>query len=568
MKAAIGAILNLTLILLLGAVAPRTAAQSGKSSFEGMVVRTGDNSPVAGAHVTLVPTDHDSNGELALLEKGFAEELALISPLSATTDDNGKFALTTVDPEKTYRMVIRAEGYVRQEYGQRTFPGTGQRIRVQPGQVSQHFDVRLTPTGSIEGTIRSVSGDPLQNVRVRLMRYVFNNRGIKHLEMAASTTTSDIGKYRLYFLTPGRYFLHAERIELHSDYSRGQMAPFGPAFYPGESDITHASAIEVQPGVNRSGMDLILTSDRLYRIRGRIVNAKTGGVIEKGFELLELFDLSSNALPERDGDSNGMLFKSTYSEDTGEFEFQNVPPGKYGIAGSTLGQESGGSVIVQVDADIENVKLPYGSGTTISGTLRADGRVDLSSVFIAVTPTVPVEGVGSYSSDFDGDSNRTFTIPDVAPGEYRLNIHNSSLPDGSYIKEARYGVIDALNQPFQISTSETRKLQIVIALSASVEGRLVNDNRTTVPGKIVVLIPDRPRARPELYKMEIAGEDGHFKMHGIAPGDYRLFAWESIEPYSWFDPEVIRRFETSGRAVHITGASTQSIEIKVIPFVP
>lgn len=574
MRSASGA----ALILLLWAAIPYAAAQSGKSSIEGVVVRSGDNSPIMGAHVTLVPKDDDSSDETLISANGFTEELALVSPLSATSDDDGMFVLADIDPKMTYSMVISANGYVRQEYGQLTFPGSGRTIDLKLGQVLKGINVALTPTGSIEGTVRAVSGEPLQDVRIRLLRYAFNRDGRRLLQMVASTTTNDLGKYRLYFLTPGRYFLHAERINLHADYSRLTMAPFAPAYYPGESDISHASIIEIQPGTNRSGMEFSLSGERLYRIRGRIVDESTGRAIEKGSELLDLIDLSPDALPGGDGGFGRTLFKSTYSEDTGEFDFRDIPPGKYGIAGSNFFEHVGGIAIVRVNADVTNVRLSYSSGTTISGTLRADGRVDLSGrkrvIQIAIQPTASVDDgedrakTAGLSPELEGVSSRTFKITDILPAEYRLDIRDSTLPEDSYIKEARYGGIDALNQPFQISASESHKLEIVIAPSGTLEGRLVNDKRMPLTGIMVVLIPNRMRTRPDLFKMAVAGGDGHFEMHGVAPGDYKLFAWEGIEPYSWFDPEVIRRFETSGKAVHVMEASTQTVEVRVIPFAP
>jgi hypothetical protein len=70
---------------------------------------------------------------------------------------------------------------------------------------------------------------------------------------------------------------------------------------------------------------------------------------------------------------------------------------------------------------------------------------------------------------------------------------------------------------------------------------VVADKHVPIPRITTVLIPNRLRNRADLYKTELSSEGGHFEMHGIPPGDYKLFAWEAIEAFSWFDPEVIRR---------------------------
>jgi hypothetical protein len=84
----------------------------------------------------------------------------------------------------------------------------------------------------------------------------------------------------------------------------------------------------------------------------------------------------------------------------------------------------------------------------------------------------------------------------------------------------------------------------------------------------VVLIPDRGRGRVELYKTSITDDAGHFMMTGVPEGDFRLFAWEAIEPNSWFDPDVVRIAEPKAHAVHINPLSKETLEVRAIPVAP
>jgi hypothetical protein len=54
-------------------------------------------------------------------------------------------------------------------------------------------------------------------------------------------------------------------------------------------------------------------------------------------------------------------------------------------------------------------------------------------------------------------------------------------------------------------------------------------------------------------------------MNGIAPGDYKLFAWEDIEPFSYFDADVLKQFEDNGKPIHVVETTKETHEIKVIP---
>ena len=54
-------------------------------------------------------------------------------------------------------------------------------------------------------------------------------------------------------------------------------------------------------------------------------------------------------------------------------------------------------------------------------------------------------------------------------------------------------------------------------------------------------------------------------MSGIAPGDYKVFSWEALEEYAWFDPELLAQSETRGHAVRTSESSTETIEVRLIP---
>jgi hypothetical protein len=80
----------------------------------------------------------------------------------------------------------------------------------------------------------------------------------------------------------------------------------------------------------------------------------------------------------------------------------------------------------------------------------------------------------------------------------------------------------------------------------------------------VVLVPGA-RQRTELYKVTSTDENGLFSFSGIAPGDYKVFSWDALEEYAWFDPELLGQSETRGRSVHVTESSTETVDVTVIP---
>jgi hypothetical protein len=146
------------------------------------------------------------------------------------------------------------------------------------------------------------------------------------------------------------------------------------------------------------------------------------------------------------------------------------------------------------------------------------------------------------------------------------------LPANSYIKEIRFGGADALDTPIQYSSSSDNILDIVLGpANAEISGNVVDKRRQPVFDVQVVLIPNKPRRRPDLFKQVFTDASGRFTLRNVVPGDYKLFALESIEQYSWFDPVVLESLETNaakGEAVHVDEGGKTTINLTSIPGRP
>jgi uncharacterized surface anchored protein len=161
----------------------------------------------------------------------------------------------------------------------------------------------------------------------------------------------------------------------------------------------------------------------------------------------------------------------------------------------------------------------------------------------------------------------TFRMDNVAPGEYRLSL--APLPPDVYVKQARFNQNDVLNKPMQFSISDSGMLEVVLSSrGGQLDGTVINERQQGAPGCQAVLIPDRQRDRADLYKTATTDASGHFTLRGIAPGDYRLFAWEAIDPYAYFDPEFMKQHESKGKAVHIAESAKENGDILMIPLEP
>jgi hypothetical protein len=558
------------------------SAQTGQSqqsvvtSIDGIVQRSGDNEPIAGVKVTLRPI------------VGGATSSNSSSETSVLTDGEGRFSIKNI-PAGIYRLEASRNGYIPQAYGQRGRLGKGADVNIVPGQAIRGVLVQLTQQGSINGRIRSDTGEPVEGVTVQLQRYAYTPDGRRILDTIRSGTTNDHGDYRLYWLDPGRYYLLVSgKDSLQNPSFKVGNVTYSPTYYGGVVDPAYAVAIDIHSGDDLVALDVVLSQQQhhSYRISGTIIDSITGQA--PTFAQVGLTRLLSSG--EYQSDQRPSYFNST----KGEFEIGDLGPGTYwvstqvlerspgGNTGRTTSQTGGIGAVVEVSnrdlvrgaqvkvivssSDVDNVVLNATTGYSIAGHMTIEGQ--------SLPPTPPgqvirVELVGHPAAMSPPEApvvNRdgTFVLPSVPIGEYQVKLRGLQGP--YYTKEVRLGQDDILGQTISIRGPMAATLEIVVSLNpGTIEGTVVDAQSNVVPGVQVVLIPDRLRDRLDLYKTATTDSSGKFGIGSIAPGDYRIFSWEDLDAYSYFDPAVVHEFEVQGKTVHVSELSKENVEIRIIP---
>jgi hypothetical protein len=258
-------------------IAGQSPNQPSRGAIEGVVVRTGTGEPVAEAQVlaqvTISPRPVPNGG---------APQFPLL-PRTVIADAQGRFVIKDLDPG-SYRLFFAANGYVRQQLGQRGFSGgvgNGTPVNVAAGQTVRGVRVALTPAGNVNGRIRDLDGRPIAGVPVQILKPVYNFRGERTMQSVGAATTDDRGEYRVYWVTPGHYYVLAgssvssRRRGLTGTASPNEVPGYSvlPTYYPNASGLSAATTIDVQSGAELSAIDFSL--ERAWRpattryLRGR-----------------------------------------------------------------------------------------------------------------------------------------------------------------------------------------------------------------------------------------------------------------------------------------------------------
>jgi hypothetical protein len=98
-----------------------------------------------------------------------------------------------------------------------------------------------------------------------------------------------------------------------------------------------------------------------------------------------------------------------------------------------------------------------------------------------------------------------------------------------------------------------------------VGGIVVDANEKPVPHAVVVLVPPiERRQNSALYFSAASDGAGQFWMTGVAPGKYKIFAWEKVLPTAWQNADFISKFEKQGRDVEVKVKIISRLRIRAI----
>jgi hypothetical protein len=556
------ATLGAVLALLQSPFSPARPQNAGPA-IEGVVVRAGTNEPLPNVQVTLIRTDVRAPAAQAV-------SVDAVSNAQTLTDREGRFAFTRVEPG-SYRLAAARNGYARQEYGQRGFGGPGRTLTVATGGV-ETITISLTPAGTVTGVVRDSSGEAIAGLQVQLLRHVYTSSGQRTFVGAGTDRTDDRGEYRVFWVTPGRYYL----VVHPSGFARAVAIPgtsgspneiledrFPPTYYPGAMDVSQASLIDVRPGEELNGIDVSVSRQALFRVRGRVVDARTGQPPRT--VAVTIVTRAHTAVPLAPFGS-----ASPYNPADGTFELRDVAPGAYwvratvtaGSADSVLTASAAGRTLAEIFAesvnadrrvaqvaadvagsDVDGLVITVGAGASIRGRLRVEGQTlaalgSLERVQVTLRPTT----TGTTSNRHRTmTADGVFSLDNVPPGEYFTSVQ--PLPPGYYVKAARLDQADALEQPLPISGPVSGTLDVLVSRAAGrVDGTVVDDRGQGVPGVEAVLVPaPRMRWRHDLFRTATTDSSGRFSLAGIPPGDYSLFSWEALESFAYFDDDVLSR---------------------------
>jgi protocatechuate 3,4-dioxygenase beta subunit len=494
-------------------------------------------------------------------------------PISVFTGPDGHFEMDNV-PEGQWQLMARKPGYFSdQEMARGFFRPKMFRVTEASGDIT----LRLTPAATITGDVVSESGEPLESAQVEVIAGAIEN-GRRMWQPRGSTQTDDAGEYSLSGLIPGDYYVRVKPVTDAGARTAGQGYDdvYAGCYYPGAPTQDQAAVLHVAGG-QQAQADFTLARAKGYRISGQV--ATQGNFVHvtalRGEEVAASAGVSQN----------------------GRFRLSGLTPGPYSIMAShpdpnhqpLLGEE----MVSISQADVTNVQIlmqqpqsipvqiqvvktkdeaagphlsqfsPVGVSESIGViTPQSHGGPSVPLGNIALTPTRPAGYAMPYpQANPNGlGPNEQLAIKNAFPGTYRVAVQAFQ---PYYIESMRSGSVDLLDQPLTITLGgAVAPIQITLRDdSANLTVKVMQDGQPAAGGAVLVI----PTAHPSETDYPRFWEGGNqLTVGGLAPGDYRVYAFDSLENLEYANPEALRAFAAQSQQVTLEPNGSTNVTLELI----
>jgi protocatechuate 3,4-dioxygenase beta subunit len=477
----------------------------------------------------------------------------------------------------TYSVNAQRDGYINNI--QATF---NQSMKITADKKTFSVDVTLTRGATLAGHVLDPNGVPIARADITLaaMSYRNGRPTIARAGLTGSSQTNDRGEYRLIGLAPGDYYVQVDLRPGGEQLVTGVWDDFPRVtFYPGVVDPKRAAKITIGGSQDLASIDMKIPVVTSYKISGSVINSVPGGRTFNGQVNREI---GSYYLGSTDTDSlqDPILIESrlTPSKNPEEsiFEISGIMPGTWYLypifdtgAGS-LSFITARTPVTVVDHDVDGLRIVLKPNSEIKGRFVVDGNaaaVPLEMVRISLrpkdrVPTLLGGAAGGISVNSDAATGE-FTLTNVP--DARFGVIVTGLPPTAYVSDVRQAGRSVFNDGMIPDSAQPLEVEIRTN-SASIQGTVHSAAGEAAVRSAVVLIP-AARQNSQLYKRATTDMNGVFRLTGIAPGQYKIFAWSS-PPLGQAEEnaEYIAPFENRGTLVNVMAGASMPVSLTVIPL--
>jgi protocatechuate 3,4-dioxygenase beta subunit len=497
-------------------------------------------------------------GKVTLKNKGLAGIVVGLQRLDSgrqegtayqgVSDEQGIYRITNIQPG-TYQILASAPAFVTKEE-----LGRVKTLIVNKDDSIENIDFELVRGGVITGRVTDTDGRAIVEEEV-VIAAVQEERQFSY--RAFNGQTDDRGIYRVFGLPAGNYKVSVGRGDGRSFGRFGQTA-YRQTYHPAAPDISQATTIAVAEGSEVANVDITVGRTlAAYSASGRIVDETGRPVPNQAYKLNMYYSQSSGSI------SNGAV-----TNQAGEFRFDNLNPGKYGVeleqtTDSDLRAEQTRFEIS--DQDITGLVLKTEKGASVSGVVVVEGsdEKDIQTKLSRASVYAWVEQPGAQSESMRGariNRDGTFRIVGLQSGLVHLVVNSEDQLRMVRMEHER--VVN--NNGIELRERETvNGVRVVVNhAGGSISGVVKLENGPVPPGSYVYVSlrflreSSDPMSRSD-YSAQ-ADARGQFFFNSLLPGAYEVNATR-------YDPKSQGQMTRAKQQVVVSNGAVTNVTLTLEP---
>ncbi len=474
---------------------------------------------------------------------------------SVLTGIDGRFHFDAV-PEGQVAVTGMKPGFFDQIERKRRY---WMQYAITVGPDTKPITVTLVPEGVIQGHVEDANGEPIENAQIRVMHFHIQE-GRKERQQVGYGRTDEEGNFRIADLRQGTYFVGVEAnssllrnpVEQPKKNREGYPAV---VYYPNSPVLWAAQPATLTPG-QRTELQFSLKREPMFRVSGKVAGVPPGAYAN--FQWLDL--------------TGGSLALSTPFERQDSTFKTMVPAGTYLLrvtAPDSSRRQLLAEQTVTVGSDIPDLRIALAPLPSVPVIVRSEVAKELPKPDADDGPRqeVNVRLVADDSSNrsawgnFDPqETPRSFKVRGILPGKYLVEVTPTN--GNQYIQSVRCGTLDLLREKLVVQPGvQLQPIEVVVRDDgATLVGKVRNAGPDFVASLLIV--PQSASTQPARL-MQVFGA-AEFQSAALAPGDYKVFAFDSIDQIEYSNPESLGRYASQAATVSLSANGKTNVTVDVI----
>jgi len=585
--------------------------------------------------------------------------------MDVLTDGNGRFVFHSL-PAGSYSLAASRPGYLRAQYGQTQPPsagsaGLGRRLELTDGQRLTNVAMKIWKYASISGRLVDEAGEPAVGATLYVVQETGSQTAGRYA-LGNSASTDDRGMFRFGELSPGSYFvmfptnivsvptsvvdgymdatsqgppsanpiyrdLQASGISSIPSSGRrigdqlvemrqgdgmpqlmisetGATSVYPITFYPGVRMLGSATAITLESGQDRAGVDFAVRPVPATTVTGRVVGpdgpaANLAVKLTPPGPAIVFFsprggDEVATAVTRADGTFTfigvpaGTYTATVLKVPTANRQQQSQPTSVINVGGGTSSMSSGsssppaaptepmmwGRTPVSVgESPVEGVAVRLALGLTVSGRIEFESGAttplptpdQLQRTRAALTPVDVVAVTGPATPTIGSDG--TFKTQGTTPGRYHLTIVAPA--PGWSLKSVMVAGRNVLYESLDLTSSDLNDVVVTFTDKAGeISGTVAGSTPDTdvmvaafpVDYQSWIQAGMNPRALPSAPV-----RDGIYRLPGVLAGDYLVVAVSSATLIQALqNPQTMASIAKQGTRLTIGERDKRTLSLTVV----